>query len=137
MTSPEQTPGDWIEVAIAVVIDRDSVLIGRRPGSKPLAGMWEFPGGKIQSGETPEVAAIRECREETGLRIEIDSFIETVDHQYDHGRVRLHFFATHPTDENEQLAGGFRWRSINDLAELEFPSANDGVLQWLVDRVCS
>jgi 8-oxo-dGTP diphosphatase len=55
-------------VAAAALIDVDGrVLLARRPPGKPLAGLWEFPGGKVQPGETPEAALIRELHEELGI----------------------------------------------------------------------
>ncbi|MBU2532717.1 MAG: (deoxy)nucleoside triphosphate pyrophosphohydrolase, partial [Alphaproteobacteria bacterium] len=57
-------------VAAAALIDADNrVLIARRPPGKPMAGLWEFPGGKVQPGETPEEALIRELREELGIEL--------------------------------------------------------------------
>jgi len=55
-------------VAALALVDADGrVLIARRPEGKPMAGLWEFPGGKVHAGETPEAAAIREAREELGI----------------------------------------------------------------------
>ena len=56
-------------VACALVDADDRVLLARRPEGKPMAGLWEFPGGKVQQGETPEVALIRELREELGIDV--------------------------------------------------------------------
>jgi 8-oxo-dGTP diphosphatase len=57
-------------VVAAALIDRDNrVLISRRPGGKPMAGLWEFPGGKVGVGETPECALVRELREELGIEV--------------------------------------------------------------------
>lgn len=58
-------------VAACALIDRDGrVLLARRPEGKPMAGLWEFPGGKLSEGETPEQALIRELREELGIETE-------------------------------------------------------------------
>ena len=57
-------------VAAVALVDRDGrVLIARRPEGKPMAGLWEFPGGKVDHGETPEMALIRELEEELGIRV--------------------------------------------------------------------
>jgi 8-oxo-dGTP diphosphatase len=59
-----------ILVAAAALVDRDNrVLISRRPPGKPMAGLWEFPGGKVDAGETPERALVRELKEELGIEV--------------------------------------------------------------------
>lgn len=70
--SGEPNPGKPVVLVAAVVlIDRDGrVLIAQRPPGKPMAGLWEFPGGKIHAGETPEQALIRELSEELGIETE-------------------------------------------------------------------
>ena len=61
---------DILLVAACALVDPDGrVLLAKRPAGKPLAGLWEFPGGKIEPGETPETALIRELEEELGIRI--------------------------------------------------------------------
>jgi 8-oxo-dGTP diphosphatase len=61
-------PGEIVLVAAGALVDDDGrVLIARRPEGKAMAGLWEFPGGKVQAGETPEAALIRELREELGI----------------------------------------------------------------------
>lgn len=61
-------------VAACVLVDADGrVLISQRPEGKPLAGLWEFPGGKLEEGETPEHGLIRELEEELGISIELSS----------------------------------------------------------------
>lgn len=57
-------------VAAVALIDRDNrILIAQRPAGKPMAGLWEFPGGKVEPGETPETALIRELQEELGIEV--------------------------------------------------------------------
>lgn len=120
-------------IAIAVVEHEGKYLIGQRPAGKPLAGLWEFPGGKVEAGETPEAAAARECLEETGLRVVVGSQYPEVVQQYDHDRVRLYFFACAPAavETLGDLAAGYHWVSGQELATYEFPAANAGLIAHL------
>src|SRR5688500_18018409 len=106
-------------IAIAVVEHDGQFLIGQRPEGVPLAGLWEFPGGKIQSGETPEAAAVRECLEETGLAVEpLSRYPEHVQ-SYDHDRVRLYFIACRLADVVKNLPNPpFRWAARDELEKL-------------------
>jgi 8-oxo-dGTP diphosphatase len=66
-----QSKRQIVLVAACVLLDRDGrVLLAKRPKGRPLAGLWEFPGGKVEPGERPEDALIRELREEVGITIE-------------------------------------------------------------------
>ncbi|MGV3768855.1 MAG: (deoxy)nucleoside triphosphate pyrophosphohydrolase [Sphingobium phenoxybenzoativorans] len=69
MTSPDlPAPASILHVVAAALVDADGrVLLQQRPEGKPMAGLWEFPGGKIEHGETPEAALIRELNEELGI----------------------------------------------------------------------
>jgi mutator protein MutT len=121
-------------IAIAVVEHEDQFLIGQRPKGVPLAGLWEFPGGKIEPGETAEGAAVRECLEETGIAVEPLFRYPTHVLDYDHGCVELHFIACRPMSSTDPAAaGGFRWVSRGELARYEFPVGNRGLLNLLVE----
>src|SRR5438270_2656205 len=86
------------QIAIAVVEHEGCFLVGQRPPNVPLAGLWEFPGGKRQAGETAEAAAARECLEETGVPVEVGAEWAAVEHDYAHDHVELHFFHCTPID---------------------------------------
>ncbi len=98
MKTESATP---VLIAIAVVEQDGNFLIGRRPTGSVLAGLWEFPGGKIHSGETPAAAAARECLEETGLAVDVVYEYPRVDHRYEHGPVALHFFRCRSQDPSQ------------------------------------
>jgi 8-oxo-dGTP diphosphatase len=120
-------------IAIAVVEQDGHFLVGQRPPGVPLAGLWEFPGGKIEPDETPESTAVRECLEETGVEVaplfRYPEHIET----YDHGRVRLHFIACRPQSAKPAKSPRepFRWVRRTDLAGLEFPAGNAALIELL------
>lgn len=128
-------------IAVAVVRRGNEYLIGQRPPGVPLAGLWEFPGGKVHSGETPAQAAMRECREETGLDVTIVDALALVRHSYPHGELELHFYACEPAAGSAVAPhgataprGGFQWTSVKRLAQCEFPAANAQVIAQLIAR---
>jgi 8-oxo-dGTP diphosphatase len=122
-------------IAIAVVRHRDQVLIARRPEGKPLAGMWEFPGGKVLKGENPSLAAARECLEETGLEVRISPPYDEVLYPYEHGTLRLHFFIATPVDPARSPRPPFRWVAVAELGNYPFPPANASILAKLLQEI--
>ena len=78
-----------IDVVGAVIRNGERVLMAKRPIGKAQAGMWEFPGGKIERGETPAEALARECREEILLEIENQSVLRSILHRYPEKTIRL------------------------------------------------
>lgn len=80
------------EVAVGLIFDRDGrVLLGQRPAGKPYAGWWEFPGGKLEAGESVAAALARELHEELGIEVRSSQPWIVREHSYPHARVRLHF----------------------------------------------
>lgn len=76
-------------VTAAVVVDNDKVLLTKRPDNKRHPGMWEFPGGKVEPGESPGDALRRELQEELGIDSQIDGIYEVVFYRYDWGAVLI------------------------------------------------
>ena len=120
-------------IAIAVVLRGDEVLIGVRPEGVPLAGYWEFPGGKVELGEPPEAAAVRECREETGLQVRVAGEFPRHHHAYDHGALELRFFRCEPQPDAHVPRGPFRWVRCQELGRYPFPPANQHVIELLTN----
>src|SRR5687768_15540219 len=119
-------------IAIAVVEREGRFLIGQRPPGVPLAGLWEFPGGKLHPGETPEAAAVRECLEETGFAVE--PVFRYPDHieQYEHGAVQLFFIACRGAGASPtEVQPPFRWVRRQELTDFEFPQGNRSLLDLL------
>lgn len=123
-------------VGIAVVECQGRFLVGTRSADVPLAGLSEFPGGKVEPGETPAAAAVRECTEETGIEVEPVGEYPAHLEAYPHGRVALHFVACRPVasrrlDTPAEPRPPFRWVARADLVNLEFPAGNRTLLARL------
>ena len=121
-----------IEV-VAAVIERDGkLLITRRPEGSHLSGLWEFPGGKPQPGETFEQALRREIDEELGAEVSVGERIETIEWQYPDKRVRLVFFRCDVRGEPRPLEGQeMAWVTPAELPRYEFPPADAALIQRL------
>jgi mutator protein MutT len=119
-------------VAAAVIERRGRVLITRRRAGTHLGGLWEFPGGKCEPGESLGDCLVRELREELGIAVEIgDQLLETT-HAYPERRVELHFFSCDAAEEPAPLLGQeMRWVERSELASLEFPPADAELIRQL------
>lgn len=120
-------------IGIAVVEHEGCYLVGIRPSTGPLPGRAEFPGGKCLIGESPPACAVRECREETRLRVTAEQELFHCVHEYPHGSVALHFWLCRPLQASSISTehNGFRWIPAVKLAELKFPEANRPVIGML------
>lgn len=127
------TEGDApTRVGIGLIRRGGSYLIRRRPArpGSPMPGIWEFPGGKVESGEVPAEAAARECREEVGLDVAIGRLDRCLVYRYPHGVVELSYFHARPVDPlaEPDPATGFRWVRREDLPGYTFPPANEPLI---------
>lgn len=129
MSSPNAEPGPR-KVAIALIRRGTTFLVRLRPPGGPMPGVWEFPGGKCEPGEDPEAAAIREAREETGLKVRIIQLRRSFRHHYPHGWLELYYFDCEPLPPNAEPdpASGFRWAPVRELPTLTFPPANEAII---------
>jgi mutator protein MutT len=101
-----------------------------------MPGVWEFPGGKCDPGESPESATARECLEEMGLAIVPGALRQTIRHRYAHAWVELYYYDCVTADPcaEPDAASGFQWVAAADLAALEFPGANEPILAALAEE---
>jgi mutator protein MutT len=111
---------------VAAVIERDGrYLITRRLDGTHLAGLWEFPGGKIQAGELPEAALVRELAEELGVTADVGELLESVDWAYPEKRVRILFFRVTIHGDPRPLQGQeMLWIEAVELSGHRFPEAD-------------
>ena len=113
----EKPPIPHFKVSAAILRRDGRVLIARRPSKGLLGGLWEFPGGKVEDGETNAIALVREIREELGVEIEPVEHLGTYRHAYTHFRVTLQaWFANLKEGEPAALeASEIRWVKIDEL----------------------
>jgi 8-oxo-dGTP diphosphatase len=117
-------------VVAAVVIREGRVLLTRRAEGKHLAGMWEFPGGKLEDGESPEEALVRECREECGIEIEVAEILEVTHHRYPEKNLLLLFYrcALRSGEVRHLEVDEHAWVAPEDLGSYPLPPADARVV---------
>jgi 8-oxo-dGTP diphosphatase len=122
-----------IEVAAGLVFRDGKVLITRRHPEDHLGGLWEFPGGKREPGETFEECLKRELAEELGIEVEVEELLESLKHAYPEETVCLKFFRCRwKRNEPQALGcGEFEWVGAVELKNYEFPAADARLLQLL------
>ncbi len=125
------------EVAVGVIWKGGRFYVQRRAEEGLLGGLWEFPGGKREKGETFEQCLRREIREETGFRVDAGPFLVTVRHRYSHFSVELHTYhcfwrrgkAADPS--SARASEGKRWVTPDEAGALAMPTANRRILDAL------
>jgi A/G-specific adenine glycosylase len=127
------------QIAVGVVFKNGRVLITRRPAQGLLGGLWEFPGGKLRTGETPAAACLREIKEEVNLDVTIAEPLAQVRHAYSHLRIHLHVFRCRFAAGRVRLNGPIdhRWVRIADIDRFAFPRANLKFIPLLKHRAAA
>jgi 8-oxo-dGTP diphosphatase len=128
-----------IEVSAALIFRGGKLLITQRHAHAHLGGLWEFPGGKREPGETFELCLIREIREELGVEISVGELFEEIRHDYAEKSVHLKFFVCRLlAGEPQPLdCAAVKWIEKSQLSAHEFPAADARLLEKLKSAACA
>ncbi|MBO1256431.1 8-oxo-dGTP diphosphatase MutT [Alteromonas sp. 5E99-2] len=122
-----------VNVAVGVVVKDQAVFVCKRAADAHQGNLWEFPGGKIEAGESPEQGLARELFEEIDIRIQDAQELITLTHDYGDKQVRLHVYKVESfTGEAKGKEGQpSEWRAISLLQYNDFPAANKPIIDGL------
>ncbi len=125
-------------IGVAIIWNQaGQILIDRRLPGGSSGGLWEFPGGKLELGETIEQCILREVKEELAIEVAIEGHFRTIDYRYKDLRVTLHFYhcrylsGTPQPLESEEI----RWVTLAEMAQFTFPTANLEIIQSLQSSI--
>jgi 8-oxo-dGTP diphosphatase len=126
-----------IEVVAAIIIHEGKILCVQRGPAKYdyISGKWEFPGGKVEEGETKKAAIVREIKEELHMDITVDTFFTTVQHSYSDFHLTMHSFLCSCATKELTLTEhtDFKWLSKHELTALDWAGADVPIVEKLVD----
>lgn len=124
-----------LQIAVGIIRNQQGeIFITQRAADAHMANKWEFPGGKIEAGESPEQAVIRELQEETGIVAQSASLFETLEYQFPDRHISLWFYLVEQWEGEPWGKEGQpgRWISQSELIADEFPPANEPVILKLL-----
>lgn len=121
------------EIVVAAIQRDGTYLLGRRPSEGLLGGLWEFPGGKLEPGESHQQALKRECLEELGIEVKAGGLVAIVNHAYTHFRVTLNVYrcVVLSGEPQSRIHTELRWVAPADFGDYPFPKANHKFLELL------
>lgn len=122
-----------IEVVAGIITDKDKIFCCQRGNKGPLALKWEFPGGKIEDGETHQEALKRELKEELDITVTVGSFLTTVMHQYPTFLLTMHCYYVDITEGTIELIEHIdsAWCDIEELSSFDWASADAPIVALL------
>lgn len=127
-----------VNVVVGVIIRNDEILIAKRSAKQHQGGLWEFPGGKVESGEGEVEALARELNEELGIEINPEACQkrQQIHHQYPDKAVNLNIYWVSDFSGTEQGKEGqpLKWVAKEQLADYPFPEANQPILDELLSK---
>ena len=129
----KRKPLPHFDVTAAVIRRNGRVLIAQRPFGGRLGGLWEFPGGKVEAGETLPQCLRREIKEELGFRIKVGEFITSIDHAYTHFKITLHAFECTVVSGEPRKLGveDFKWVRLSELGKFAFAKTDLRIIEAL------
>ena len=127
----------YLKVAAGIILKGDKVLIAKRLANKHQGDLWEFPGGKVETNESPLQALKRELKEEVNLDIKQADLYQDIQFNYPDKNVHLFFFmiTDFSGDENGLEGQEICWVALDDLKQYEFPEANKKIVTSLSNQV--
>lgn len=122
------------EVVAAVILKNNKIFCCQRGNKGECAYKWEFPGGKIEPGETKEEAIVREIKEELNCLIEVKDYITTIEHEYNTFNLTMHIFLCALKEGEPELLEHINsnWCTIENLIQLDFAAADKKALNKIV-----
>ena len=126
-----------IVVSLALINDADEILLSKRPKKKHLAGFWEFPGGKVKTGEVPEIALIREIKEEIDININNKCIAPLSFSEFDYKEFQLllllYVCRRWEGEPKSMEKNEIRWVKPNMLRKYKMPPADDALIYCIQD----
>ena len=125
-----------VNVAVGVIKKNNAIFICKRADEQHQGGLWEFPGGKVEAGESVFAALKRELSEEVGITIHSSSQLMVIEHDYSDKCVKLdiHVVSNFSGEAHGAEGQPSEWAAINELSNYEFPAANAEIIEKIQAR---